>query len=72
MKIKNGKLPRSNYGPCYCNPSEDSPMSEYLPDHVQAPMRKEVPVTAIGPKMKYSDKGYSSPRAEREEMEDED
>jgi hypothetical protein len=47
-------------------------MSEYLPDRVQAPMRKEVPVTAIGPKMKYSDKGYKSPRAEREEMEDED
>jgi hypothetical protein len=72
MKIKNGKLPRSNYGPCSCNSSEDSPMSEYLPDRVQAPMRKEVPVTAIGPKMKYSDKGYKPTRLEREDMEDDD
>jgi hypothetical protein len=70
MKIKNGKLPRSNYGPCSCNSSEDGMMSEYLPDLVQVPMRKEVSVNAIGPKMKYSDKGYSSTRAEREEMED--
>lgn len=45
-------------------------MSEYLPDLVQVPMRKEVSVNAIGPKMKYSDKGYSATRAEREEMED--
>jgi hypothetical protein len=47
-------------------------MSEYLPDRVQAPMRKEVPVTAIGPKMKYSDKGYKPTRLEREDMEDDD
>ncbi len=72
MKIKNGNMPRSNNSPCHCNPSEDSPMSEYLPDRVQAPMRKGLECNDIGPGMKYSEKGYKSPRAEREEMEDED
>jgi len=47
-------------------------MSEYLPDRVQAPMRKGLECNDIGPGMKYSEKGYKSPRAEREEMEDED
>ncbi len=72
MKIKNGKLPRSNNSPCHCNPSEDSDMSEYIPDRGSRAVRKEVDCNAIGPKMKYSDKGYSPARMENGEMEDDD
>jgi hypothetical protein len=72
MKITNGKMPRSNNSPCHCNPSEDSDMSEYIPDRGSRPVRKEVDCNAIGPKMKYSDKGYKAARMENGEMEDED
>lgn len=72
MKIKSSKLPSSNNSPCHCNPSEDSDMSEYVPDRGQRPVRKEVDCNAIGPKMKYSNKGYAPTRLEREDMEDDD
>jgi hypothetical protein len=72
MKIKNGKLPQSNYGPCHCNASADSDMSEYIPDRGSRPVRKEVDASAIGSNMKYSDKGYKPTRLEREDVEDDD
>jgi hypothetical protein len=70
MKIKNGNMPRSNNSPCHCNPSADSDMSEYIPDRGSRAVRKEVDCNAIGPRMKYSDKGYNAARMESEDDED--
>jgi hypothetical protein len=50
MKIKNGKMPSSNNSPCHCNPSEDSDMSEYVPDRGQRPVRKEVGAMPSAPR----------------------
>jgi len=47
-------------------------MSEYIPDRGSRAVRKEVDCNAIGPKMKYSDKGYKAARMENGEMEDDD
>ena len=45
-------------------------MSEYVPDRGSRAVRKEVDCNAIGPKMKYSDKGYNAARMESEDDED--
>lgn len=58
MKIKNGKLPRSNYSPCACNPSAEDRMGNGVPDRVQRPARKMYDAKNINSKMKLSEKGY--------------
>jgi len=58
MKIKNGKLPRSNYSPCACNPSAEDRMGNGVPDRVQRPVRKLYDAKNINSKMKLSEKGY--------------
>ena len=52
-------LPRSNRGPCQCEPTVDDRI-EGIPDKVLRPARKEVDVNSIGNQMKYNDKGYAT------------
>lgn len=55
--MKTSSLPASNKGPCCCvSQSEDRVTG--IPDYVQRPVRKEVDVSAIGPKKAISQKGY--------------
>jgi hypothetical protein len=55
--MKNGELPRSNYGPCMCRPQKADTL-EGVPDRVQRPARKEVSLGSIGPNKEASGKGY--------------
>ena len=67
--MNNKSLPRSNHSPSACAPTSGDRLHG-VPDMVQRPARKEYDCNAIGPKMKYSDKGYKAARMESEDDED--